>query len=306
MRERIETRTEGGNGAAATGGMPVAEAFAYCERMAREHYENFPVGSMLVPKDRRKHVCSIYAFARTADDFADEGYETSGLTEEQRLAALDDWGRKLDACLEGRADHPVFIALAESIRELRLPPRLLHDLLSAFRQDVTKRRYANFSEVLDYCERSANPVGRLILLLFGYRDEELHGLSDFICTALQLANFWQDVDVDLRKDRIYLPLDELDSFGVSLEDLEQRRFTPAYASLLQFQVERTMDLFERGRRLPALVSGRLSVELRLTWLGGVRILEKIVAGGYDTLHARPTITTRDKIELFLRALIGRQ
>src|SRR5574341_812068 len=152
----------------------VADAFAYFERMARAHYENFPVGSLLVPKNRRKHVYSIYAFARTADDFADEGYGTSDLTEAGRLAALDDWERRLEDCYTGKADHPVFIALAETVRELQLPVKLFRDLLSAFKQDVVKRRYADFDQVLDYCARSANPVGRLILLLFDYRAERLH------------------------------------------------------------------------------------------------------------------------------------
>jgi phytoene synthase len=281
----------------------VTDAFAYCERMARAHYENFPVGSLLVPKNRRQHVYSIYAFARTADDFADEGYGTRGLTEAGRLAALDDWERRLEDCYIGKADHPVFIALAETVRELQLPIKLFRDLLSAFKQDVVKRRYADFDQVLDYCARSANPVGRLILLLFDYRDERLHQLSDHICTGLQLTNFWQDVGVDARKDRIYLPQDEMARFGVSEQDLLEKRFSDRYAALLEFQVERTRRLFERGRTLPSLVSGRLAIELRLTWLGGMRILERIEELGYDTLNARPAITTTDKIRLLVKSLV---
>jgi squalene synthase HpnC len=283
----------------------VAEAYAYCERMAREHYENFPVGSLLVPKPLRKHVYSIYAFARTADDFADEGYEDD-LTEAARLAALDDWERKLEDCYRGRAEHPVFIALAETLRELDLPIQLFRDLLSAFKQDVVKQRYADFDEVLNYCARSANPVGRLILLLFGYRDEGLHKLSDHICTALQLTNFWQDVAVDIGKDRVYLPLDEMERFGVSIGDLQARRFSDRYAALLKFQVERTRDFFKKGKNLPALVSGRLAVELKLTWLGGMRILERIEKQRYDTLGARPKITAADKFRLVARSLITRR
>lgn len=279
----------------------VAEAFGYCERMARAHYENFPVGSLLAPKDRRKHVYSIYAFARTADDFADEGYETGELTESLRLAALDDWERKLEDCFRGRADHPVFIALAETVRELRLPIQLFRDLLSAFKQDVVKRRYADFDEVIDYCARSANPVGRLILLLFNYREERLAELSDCICTALQLTNFWQDVEVDIRKDRIYLPQDEMVRFGVSVDDLLEKRFSERFAALLKFQVGRTWELFNRGRSLPNLVKGRLGVELRLTWLGGTRILKRIEEMGYDTLNARPKLSTADKISLLVNA-----
>lgn len=290
------------NSTAQTGARHVAEAFAYCERMARTHYENFPVGSLLAPKRLRKHVYSVYAFARTADDFADEGYETGELTETQRLAALDDWEQKLEDCYRSRAEHPVFVALAETAKELRLPIQLFRDLLSAFKQDVVKRRYANFDEVLDYCARSANPVGRLILLLFGYRDERLHELSDCICTALQLTNFWQDVEVDIHKDRVYLPQDEMARFGVSVDDLREKRFSERYAALLKFQVERTREMFDRGKPLPDLVSGRLAVELRLTWLGGTRILERIEEMGYDTLNARPKISTADKIALLARAL----
>ncbi|MFN8001233.1 MAG: squalene synthase HpnC [Acidobacteriota bacterium] len=284
----------------------VPEAFAYCEGMARAHYENFPVGSLLVPKARRKHVYSIYAFARTADDFADEGYDSGEWTEARRLAALTDWEHKLDESFAGRAEHPVFVALAATAAELKLPVQLFKDLLSAFKQDVIKRRYADFAEVLDYCTRSANPVGRLILLLFDYRDERLHQLSDHICTALQLANFWQDVAVDIKKDRIYLSQEEMTRFGVTEEDLRNRRFSAAYADLLRFQVERTREIFALGQTLPAQVRGRLAVELRLTWLGGMRILERIEALGYDTLNARPKITTSDKLVLFLRALVTRQ
>jgi phytoene synthase len=265
----------------------------------------------LIPKARRRHVYSIYAFARAADDFADEGYQDDTHTapatmdESQRLAALDDWEEKLEACYRGQASHPVFIALAETVKDLQLPIQLFRDLLSAFKQDVVKRRYASYEEVLDYCRRSANPVGRLVLLLFGYREEHLHQTSDLICTGLQLANFWQDVAVDLKKDRIYLPQDEMARFGVSVEDLSEGRFNQQYAALLRFQVERTRELFERGRNLPRLVGGRLSFELRLTWLGGMRILEKIAAQEYDTLSARPKITTIDKIELVARSLIAR-
>ncbi|MGE0127064.1 MAG: squalene synthase HpnC [Blastocatellales bacterium] len=280
----------------------VAEAFVYCERLARTHYENFPVGSLLVPMRLRRHVYSIYTFARIADDFADEGYETCGLTEAWRLAALDDWERKLEDCFQGKADHPVFVALAETAKELRLPIQLFRDLLSAFKQDVVKRRYADFDEVLDYCSRSANPVGRLILVLFGYRDERLHELSDCICSALQLTNFWQDVEVDIRKDRLYLPQDEMARFGVGVDDLREKRFSERYAALLKFQVERTWELFNRGKPLPNLVSGRLAIELRLTWLGGTRILERIEEMGYDTLNARPKISTADKIALLAQAL----
>ena len=279
-------------------------AYAFCQRMAESHYENFPVGSLLIPKRLRKHVYSIYAFARVADDFADEGYEEEKFSQAERLAALDDWQQKLERCFAGEADQPVFIALAATVSELNLPIKLFNDLLSAFKQDVVKTRYADFDEVLDYCTRSANPVGRLILLLFGYRDERLHQLSDHICTALQLANFWQDVSVDIGKDRIYLPQNEMAQFGVSVEDLRANRFSPRFAELLKFQVERTRELFNLGRELPELVSGRLRYELRLTWFGGVNILKQIEALGYDTLNQRPTNSTFHKLRLLARTLIG--
>lgn len=282
----------------------VGEAFAHCEQLARAHYENFPVGSLLVPRPLRRHVYSIYAFARTADDFADEDYEAKGLQEAERLAALDDWEQKLMACYHGQADHPVFIALAATIRELQLPLPLFSDLLSAFKQDVVKRRYADFDEVLDYCTRSANPIGRLILLLFGYRDEYLHQLSDHICTGLQLANFWQDVAVDIKKDRVYLPQNEMAGYGVSVDELRAGRFSEEYAALLRFQVARTRELFARGHPLPELVQGRLRYELRLTWHGGMRVLEKIEALGYDTLGQRPAISTADKLLLLVRTIKG--
>ena len=250
----------------------IRDAFAFCEQMARAHYENFPVGSLLIPKAKRKHVYSIYAFARTADDFADEGYGTA-TTWEDRLYLLDEWEFQLESCYRGIASHPIFIALAETVRELRLPIQLFHDLLSAFKQDVVQARYANFEDVLDYCRRSANPVGRLLLLLFGYRDEHLHKLSDSICTALQLANFWQDVAVDLEKDRVYLPQEDLWQFDYGEEELFAREFTKRYADLLKFQVDRTWQLFAYGKELPRLVSGRRVVYIRAeveAWLLGCK------------------------------------
>jgi hydroxysqualene synthase len=289
----------------------VCEAFAYCEQMARTHYENFPVGSLLIPKARRKHVYSIYAFARTADDFADEDYSENAesgrgrpRTRDERLDQLHEWQKQLDACFDGRATHPVFVALANTVNELQLEHSLLNDLLSAFRQDVVKSRYASFAEVLNYCERSANPVGRLILRLFDYHDPQHDALSDAICTALQLANFWQDIAVDIQKDRVYFPADEMKAFGVSLEDLRAKQATPALRELVRLQVERTRALFDSGRALPGLVSGRLALELRLTWHGGMRILELIEAQGFDTLARRPKITTGDKMRLAFRALWG--
>ena len=277
----------------------IQEAYAFCEQLTRNHYENFPVGSVLVPKAKRKHIYSIYAFARTADDFADEGYDGQ-TTKADRLRLLDDWERQFDECLAGNFQHPIFAALQNTIHELDLPTQLFKDLLSAFRQDVVKARYSDFEEVLDYCRRSANPVGRLILLLFDYRDEKLFQFSDRICTGLQLANFWQDVSIDLEKDRVYLPLDEIEKFNYSEAELFGKICKDRYRELLKFQVNRTQKIFEEGKPLLNLVSGKLRLELKLTWLGGTQILRMIEKNNYDTLSYRPSLSKFDKLKLLGR------
>jgi phytoene synthase len=282
----------------------IADSFAYCERLTRAHYENFPVGSLLVPAAKRHYVYAIYAFARIADDMADEGYDEA-ILESARLHSLNDWERQLQACLTGGGEHPVFPALAATIHETSLPVGLLVDLVSAFKQDVVKRRYQAFAEVVDYCRRSANPVGRLILLLFGYRDETRALLSDSICTALQLANLWQDVSVDIRKDRIYIPQEDLARFDVTEREIRSGQFTSRFAELLSFEVSRTRELFEVGRPLLDMVTGRLRYELRLTWLGGMSILDKIEGVGFDTLALRPSLGRVDKIRLLTMALLNR-
>jgi squalene synthase HpnC len=289
----------------------IAEAYNACTKLAREHYENFPVGR-LVPKEMQPHVHAVYAFARYADDLADEGYAGSKksegkrdvMTPEERLAALDDWERQLLAPPGTPSLHVIFIALHETIRELDLPVNLFTDLLSAFKQDVVKARYANFPEVLDYCRRSANPVGRLVLLLHGHRDEEEHLLADHICTGLQLANFWQDVGVDLEKDRMYLPADSREKFGVTEEALFAHRADDSYKKLLKFEVDRAQDIFNQGAPLTKKLRGMLRLEIRLTWLGGTTILRKIEALDYDTLNHRPTVGKADMALLFLKALIS--
>jgi phytoene synthase len=275
-------------------------AYAYCERLARSHYENFPVGSALIPKRLRKHFYSIYAFARIADDFADEGYG-QGYSEQERLAMLGEWRRMLIESLVGRASHPVFVALAHTASEFDLPPHLFEDLLSAFEQDVTVRRYESFDQLLDYCRRSANPVGRLVLLLFGYRDEQRSQWSDQICTALQLTNHWQDVSIDLDKDRIYLPQDDLSQFGLSVDDLMNRSASDRFKELLRFQIERTRAMFVRGKPLCRSVNGRLGLELRAVWLGGTRILDRVEQNGYDVFARRPVISSADKLNILLGA-----
>jgi squalene synthase HpnC len=271
------------------------EAYAHCEARVRSHYENFPVG-LWVPREKRRYVHAVYAFARAADDFADERmYE--GLRGEK----LDQWESRLHAAYEGRADDPIFIALADTVRTLDIPKELLLDLLSAFRQDVVKGRYATWEELLDYCRRSANPVGRLVLIVFGYRDPALAPLSDAICTALQMANHWQDLAVDLRKDRIYVPRQLLDRFGVKEWDLNAGRVTEPFKGLMAELVSRTRALFRDGRPLCDTVGRDLRFEMRLTWLGGSGILDRIEAAGYDVFRRRPRYGLAGKLALAWRA-----
>jgi phytoene synthase len=275
-------------------------AYKFCEQLARSHYENFPVGSLLVPAKLRKHFYSIYAFARIADDLADEGY-AQGYRDDQRLDLLAQWRDLLIQSASGRASHPVFIALAETRSRFHLPISLFEDLLSAFIQDVVVRRYTSFTELLDYCRRSANPIGRLILLLFGHRDEKMQVWSDSICTALQLANHWQDVGVDLDKDRIYLPAEDLARFQMSEDDVINRVADEKFRRLLKFEVGRTRELFVEGKPLCYSTSGRLALELRAVWCGGTRILERIEESRYDVFSRRPVITPTDKLRILLRA-----
>jgi squalene synthase HpnC len=278
----------------------VEDAFRYCEQLARSHYENFPVGSFLVPRNLRRHFYSIYAFARTADDFADEG-RGADYTDERRLAQLDGWREQMYQAFEGKATHPVFIALSATRSEFELPISLFDDLLSAFSQDVVKRRYESFDQLKDYCHRSANPIGRLILLLFGYRDSQLHEQSDDICTALQLANHWQDIAIDLEKDRVYLPAEDLDRFGVAVDDLKSSSAAGGFNELMRFEVARTREYFLRGKPLCLSVGGRLGLELRAVWAGGWRILDRIEENDYDVFARRPVITLADKWRVVLAA-----
>ncbi len=281
-----------------TAGWTRSAAFAHCERMARDHYENFPVASMLVPGRLRPHVWAIYAFARTADDFADEP-EHRG----RRLERLDEWEAALDRCLEGSPQGPVFVALGETIERHSLPPQLFRDLLDAFRQDCRLSRYESWEELLDYCRRSANPVGRLVLHLFGYRDEKRFRWSDAICSALQLTNFWQDVAVDWSKDRIYLPAAARHSHGVSEEDIGCGRMHDGFKGLMKEMVEGTRRLFDEGRPLIGSVDGRLALELRCVWLGGNRILDKIEASGFNVFEDRPTLSRAEWLLMVCRALL---
>jgi len=277
-------------------------SFKYCEDIAKGHYENFPVASLLLPKEKRKYVYAIYAFARAADDFADEEGIEGGTP--KRLALLDEWNEKLRDCYSGKAYDPIFIALGKTVDDCRIPIKPLEDLLNAFRQDVVKSRYGSFDELLDYCTRSANPVGRLVLMIFGCHDEEFFKYSDKICTALQLTNFWQDVAVDLRKNRVYLPEEDIKQFGYSYRELELKQDNENFRKLMKYEVERTQTIFDEGKKLIELTAGnadtkRLSKELKLTWLGGTTILAKIKEIDYNVLNQRPRISGFDKIKIFL-------
>lgn len=273
----------------------VREAYKECRRLARRHYENFPTASYLVPRDKRDALAAIYAFARYADDVADE----PGIT--RRLEQLSEWREKLANCYAGKADHPVFMALMDAIERYRLSQTNFENLLHAFESDVRVNRHRDFASLLNYCTYSANPVGRLVLELFDHRDPELSSLSDYICSALQLTNFWQDVARDLACDRIYLPLDDVKSFGYTLEDLRAERIDGRWRRLMALEIDRTRELFERGSPLPEKVKPELRRQLRLTWLSGMTILNRIEAVGYDVFHRRPSLSIVDFVRLYLKA-----
>lgn len=279
----------------------MSDAYAYCERLARSHYENFPVASFLLPKAVRPHIAALYAFARTADDFADEEQRTH----EERYRLLEDWRELLwqaaDPVAWRKLYSPLFRALGHTIRQCSLPVSLLEDLLSAFRQDVATTRYASWPDLLDYCRRSANPVGRLVLRICGYADEEIERRSDAVCTALQLTNFWQDCAIDWQRGRLYLPREEWEAVGAVESDLTAGRITREWRDALASAAERTRALFDEGRAVCDLVEGRLRYELRLTWLGGTLILDRLHVVGYDVFASRPTIERGDIPALAWRA-----
>lgn len=276
---------------------PLARAQAYCTWLARSHYENFSVATFLLPRHLHRHFHNIYAFCRWADDLADE---TGGGP--RALELLRWWRRELLRCYEGKASHPVTIALFPTIRRFRIPPRPFLDLLFAFEQDQLVKRYATFDQLLHYCRHSANPVGRLVLRLCECFSPERAELADHICTALQLTNFWQDVARDLDRGRVYLPEGDLRRFGYSRENLHARRFTPAFAHMLHFEVERTRDLFERGAPLPSLLPRELRDDIELFRQGGLAILRKIEEAGYNVWTRRPTLSRFDKARLLTGAL----
>ena len=276
------------------------EARAYCERLAKSHYENFSVATWFLPSRLRQHFYNVYAYCRISDDLGDEVGDP-----QQSLELLTQWETELNACYAGLPKHPVFVALAETVKKFDIPQHEFSDLLIAFRQDQTVTRFEMFDDILAYCRYSANPVGHLVLYLCGYSDAERQQLSDYTCTALQLANFWQDVFVDYGKGRIYLPLEDLRRFGVTGEDIAQRRATPQFLAMMKFEVERARDWFARGLPLIKKVNRELAIDLELFSRGGQEILNAIQRQGYDVLRARPEISKARKLMLVLRAAMGK-
>ncbi|MCI0352138.1 MAG: squalene synthase HpnC [Acidobacteriales bacterium] len=278
----------------------LAEAQVYCERLARTHYENFSVATWLLPARLKQHFFNVYAYCRISDDLGDEVGDP-----EQSLALLDQWEAELNQCYTGSPRHPVFVALRQTVQVLDIPRKPFADLLVAFRQDQTTTHYETFNDLLGYCLNSANPVGRLVLYVCGYRDPERQRLSDFTCTALQLANFWQDVAVDYGKGRIYLPLEDLRRFGVTEQQIANRQATPGFVELMKFEVARAREWFERGLPLAGMVEPSLAIDIELFTRGGQEILNAIERQGYDVLSRRPVISKSRKLGLLMRTALGR-
>ena len=276
------------------------EALAYCRHLANTHYENFHVASWFLPEPLRPHFHAIYAYCRISDDLGDEVPDSSAA-----LALLNLWGQELDACYEGHARHPVFVALAETIRVCSIPKQPFADLLTAFRQDQTVTRYETMEDVLGYCRYSANPVGRLVLYACDEVSDENFRLSDLTCTALQLANFWQDVRVDFGKDRVYLPQADMRAHGVTDQTIAAGVATPQFRALLRQEVEYVRSLFLGGVPLIGRVRRDLAVDLDLFSRGGLEILRAIERRDYDVLSARPAISKPTKLALAFRALAGK-
>src|SRR5262245_20440713 len=277
-----------------------AEAWQYCRRLALTHYENFTVASLLLPRRLLRHFHAVYAYCRWADDLADEAGGGR-----RALELLAWWRGELLAAYECRARHPVLVALQETIRIFQIPPDPFLDLLAAFEQDQRVAAYDTYEELLGYCKNSANPVGRLVLYLCRCHDEARGGLSDRVCTGLQLANFWQDVARDLDIGRVYLPAEDRRRFGYPDEDLRARRFTPAFADLMRFEVERTREMFEQGLALVPLMPTDVQIDIDLFIRRGLGILRKIEHLGFNVWQTRPTLSGWDKGMLLVGALSRR-
>jgi squalene synthase HpnC len=276
------------------------EARAWCRHLAETHYENFHVATWFLPEKLQPHFHSIYAYCRVSDDLGDEVG-----SKESALALLNFWERELDACYEGRTRHPVFVALRETIRACGIPKEPFADLLTAFRKDQIVTRYADMNEVLGYCMYSANPVGRLVLYACGEASDEKFKLSDATCSALQLANFWQDVSVDWGKDRVYLPQDDMRRFGVSDQTIAEGVATDEFRALLRYEVEYARSLFVEGLPLIGMVSRDLAIDLDLFSRGGLEILRAVESCNYDVLSRRPAISKSSKLALGFRAICAK-
>jgi squalene synthase HpnC len=270
--------------------MTIDEAFIYCENIAKKHYENFPIG-LLVPRHIRKHVFSIYAFARFADDIADEGDAEL----EYRKSQLENWLCQLDECYLGTSKHPIFIALGKTIQEFNIPKSLFADLIKAFIMDVEKNRYDSFDEILFYCKHSANPIGRLMLIFFNKSNSETNLYSDYICSALQIANFLQDVSIDIKKNRIYFPLDSFAKHNYSEQDFFDKKINNSFINIFDEQLDKTYKLFEKGKPLVRHLKGRIKFEMLLTIESGKTILKKSNLIKHNIFFQRPVITTIDKL-----------
>ncbi len=268
--------------------------------MAVDHYENFPVASILMPQRFRRPVALIYRFAREADDFADEG----DLPAAERLALLQTFNRELEHIEAGQPPAIAWFAgLAEIIHQHQLPLQLFRDLLSAFAQDVVQARYTDYAQVLDYCRRSANPIGRLLLLLYGAATEQNNKWGDAICSSLQLINFWQDVDIDYRKNRIYFPQNEMTQYGISEQHIAEKNTDGNWKAFMTFQINRTRDYLQSGAPLGHVLQGRLGLEMRMIIAGGDRILTKITNVDYDVFHRRPVLKPHDWLLMLARAAV---
>ena len=277
-------------------GRGIDESYALCERLAKAHYENFTVGSWFLPKQRRKHFYAIYAFCRFVDDLGDE---YSG----DRMQALDLWERETDRCYSGTPEHPYMVALQETIRTFDVPREPFLKLIEANRMDQANHRYATYQDLDYYCQHSANPVGRLVLYVCGYRDEERQRLSDHTCIALQLANFWQDVARDYAMGRIYIPLDDMAQFGYSEDELARGVVNENFRSLMEFEVNRARGLFRQGLKLLDKVEGRLKLDIALFSQGGMKVLDAIERQNYDVLSWRPVFSKATKMRLMLTTML---
>ena len=307
-------------------GWALSESDAYCASLTKSHYENFTVGSWLLPKEMLKHIYALYSYCRSVDDIGDEDLQESigdlcschtddnsstnqlhqveDLETSRRLCLLDQWESKLKSCYSGTPQHPVFVSLQRTIDEFNLPIDPFLKLIEANRMDQHTHRYSTYEQLLDYCDHSANPVGRLFLGIFGYRDVELNELSDAICTALQLTNFWQDVSRDYLRDRIYIPREDWIRFGCNENDFGPGAPSKNYRDMMRFQSARTMELYRRGSILADRLDGRVKLDVALFLKGGIAVLKTIKRQHYDVFTKRPILGKRRKVALFLNTWLA--